>query len=113
MLTEFAVLVWLGVAFVAGVVEVTVPHFGFAFVGAGAVAAAAAAFVGYGVLVQFSTFVVVLVASLAGLRSRLVNRLGGRGVPSRTEPLIGKRGVVTHDVDLTVGAGRVNVGGED
>jgi len=113
MLTEFAVLVWLGVAFAAGVVEVTVPHFGFAFVSAGAVAAAAAAFIGWGVPVQFSTFIVVLVASLAGLRSRLINRLGGRGVPSRTDPLIGKRAVVTHDVDPMVGAGRVNVGGED
>jgi membrane-bound serine protease (ClpP class) len=36
-----------------------------------------------------------------------------RGVPSRTESLVGKDGVVTHDIEPTVGAGRVNVGGED
>ena len=34
-------------------------------------------------------------------------------MPSRTEALIGTKGVVTHDIDPTVGAGRVNVGGED
>jgi membrane protein implicated in regulation of membrane protease activity len=39
--------------------------------------------------------------------------MGSRGVPSRTDQLIGKEGVVTHDIDPTTGAGRVNVGGED
>jgi membrane protein implicated in regulation of membrane protease activity len=112
-LSQVGMLAWLAVAFVAGVVEVSVPHFGFAFVGAGAVAAAVAAFFGFGIPVQFTTFIVVLVVSLAGLRSRLINRIGGRGVPSRTEPLIGKQGVVTQDVDRTLGRGRVNVGGED
>jgi len=34
-------------------------------------------------------------------------------VPSRTDPLVGKQGVVTHDIDTTLGSGRVNVGGED
>jgi membrane-bound serine protease (ClpP class) len=34
-------------------------------------------------------------------------------VPSRTEILIGREGVVTHDIEATIGAGRVNVGGED
>jgi len=105
--------VWLAVAFVAAVVEVTVPHFGFAFVSAGAIGAAAVAFLGYGVPAQFATFVVVLTVSIAGLRSRLVGRLGGRGVPSRTDTLIGRHAVVTHDIDPTVGSGRVNVAGED
>ena len=105
--------VWLAVAFVAAVVEVSVPHFGFAFVSAGAIAGAAVAFLGYGVPAQFATFVVVLTVSIAGLRSRLVGRLGGRGVPSRTDILIGRHGVVTHDIDPTVGGGRVNIAGED
>jgi len=112
-MTEFTVLVWLGVAFVAAVLEVSIPHFGSAFVGAGAIAAAAAAFFGFGVSIQIATFVVVLVVSLVGLRSRLVGRLAGKGVPSRTDPLIGRDGVVTHDIDATTGTGRVTVGGED
>ena len=39
--------------------------------------------------------------------------LAGRGVPSRTEPLVGRDGQVTHDIDPTLGTGRINVGGED
>jgi membrane protein implicated in regulation of membrane protease activity len=111
--SEFSTLAWLAVAFVAAIVEVSIPHFGFAFVSAGAIAAAAAAFLGFGVASQIATFVVVLVASLVGLRSRLVGMVGGQGIPSRTEPLIGRQGVVTHDIDHALGAGRVNVGGED
>jgi membrane-bound serine protease (ClpP class) len=90
---EVGSLSWLAVALVAAVLEVSVPHFGCAFVSAGAVAAAAAAFLGFGV------------GALA--------RLGGQGVPSRTGPLVGRHGQVTHEIDPTLGTGRINVGGED
>jgi membrane protein implicated in regulation of membrane protease activity len=112
-LSEVSAFVWLAVAFVAAIIEVSVPHFGFAFVGAGAIAAAVVAFLGYGVPVQLGTFVLVLVVSIAVLRSRLLARLSGRGVPSRTESLVGRHAIVTHDIDPTAGTGRVNVGGED
>jgi membrane protein implicated in regulation of membrane protease activity len=110
---QFTVIGWLVVAFVAAVLEISVPHFGSAFVSAGAVAAAAAAFLGYGVAVQLATFVIVLTVSLATLRSGLVARLGGRGVPSRTDPLIGRHGMVTHDIDPVTGTGRITIAGED
>jgi membrane protein implicated in regulation of membrane protease activity len=110
---ELGSLGWLAVALVAAILEVSIPHFGCAFVSAGAIAAAAAAFFGYGVAVQFGTFVVVMTVSLVALRSRLLNRIGGQGVPARTDSLIGRHGQVTHDIDPTVGTGRVNVGGED
>jgi membrane protein implicated in regulation of membrane protease activity len=111
--SEFATLVWLLIAFVSAIVEVSIPHFGMAFVGAGAIAAAAAAFLGFGIAIQIGTFVVVMVVSLVALRSTLVGYLGGKGVPSRTAALVGRDGIVTHDIDPTVGGGRVNVGGED
>ena len=110
---HFTALGWLVVAFVAAVLEVSIPHFGSAFVSAGAVVAAAAAFLGYGMPVQFATFVVVLTVSLVTLRSGLVARLGGRGVPSRTEPLIGRHGLVTHDIDPVTGTGRITIAGQD
>jgi membrane protein implicated in regulation of membrane protease activity len=110
---ESTALGWLGVAFVAAIVEVSIPHFGSMFVSIGAVAGATAALLGYSVSVQLATFIVVMVASLGTLRSRLVGRLGGPGVPSRTEPLIGRQGLVTHEIDPTLGTGRVTVGGED
>lgn len=106
-------MAWLTVAIIAAIIEVSVPHFGSAFVSAGAVAAAAAAYFELSVAAQFGTFVAVLTASIVLLRSRILNRIAGPGVPSRTEPLIGRQAVVTHDVDPTIGTGRVNVGGED
>jgi len=110
---QVATLSWLGVAFVAAILEVSIPHFGSAFVSAGAIAAAAAAYLEFSVPMQIGTFVVVLIVSLVGLRSTLVGRLGGQGVPSRTDALIGREGIVTHDIEPTIGAGRVNVSGED
>ena len=112
--SELAALVWLAVALVAAIIEVSVPHFGFGFVSIGAVAGAAMAYFGYGVTPQMAVFVAVLSISLLLLRSRLLGRLfSGRGVPSRTDTIIGRHGVVTHDIDTTLGGGRVNVGGED
>jgi len=111
--SELAVFTWLAVAFVAAILEVSIPHFGSAFVSAGAIAAAAAAYLEFSVPMQIGTFVVVLIVSLVGLRSTLVGRLGGQGVPSRTDALIGREGIVTHDIEPTIGAGRVNVSGQD
>jgi membrane protein implicated in regulation of membrane protease activity len=110
---EIAMLVWLAAALVAAIVEVSIPHFGFGFVSIGAIAAAALAYFGYAVQTQVAMFVVVMSVSLLLLRSRLVARVGGRGVPSRTDAIIGRHGVVTDDIDSTVGSGRVNIGGED
>ena len=110
---EMSALTWLAVAFVAAILEVTVPHFGSAFISIGAVAAAGVAYLGFGPAAQLITFIVVLSVSLLTLRSGLVARLAGRGVPSRTDQMIGRAGVVTHEIDPTTGTGRVNVGGED
>jgi len=110
---QIGAISWLAVALVAAVIEVSVPHFGCAFVSAGAVAAAAAAFFGFSVATQIGTFVVIMTVSLVALRQNLLGRLGGQGVPSRTEPLVGRHGQVTHDIDPTLGTGRINVGGED
>ena len=57
---EPTALLWLIVSFVATVFEVSVPHFGSAFVSAGAIAAAAAAFFGFGLSVQLTVFIVVI-----------------------------------------------------
>jgi len=106
-------MAWVILGVIAAVVEVSIPHFGLIFVSVGAVAAAIASGAGFGFPIQILVFVVALGASLALLRPRMMSRLGSRGVPSRTEPLIGREGVVTFDIETHVGAGRVNVGGED
>jgi hypothetical protein len=52
---EVGSISWLAVALVAAILEVSLPHFGCAFVSAGAVAAAAAAFFGFGVAAQIGS----------------------------------------------------------
>jgi inner membrane protein len=104
---------WIVLAIVAAVVEISIPHFGLIFVSLAAVAAALTTGAGAGFVGQAAVFVVALGLSLVLLRPRMVSRLGSRGVPSRTQMLIGREGIVTFDIEATVGAGRVNVGGED
>lgn len=107
------VIIWVMVALASAVIEVSIPHFGVIFGSLGAAAAAIVAALGFGTAVQLIAFVVVLGVSWVVLRPRLIGRNNAPGVPSRTQALLGRDGVVTHDIDLTVGAGRVNVGGED
>jgi membrane protein implicated in regulation of membrane protease activity len=94
--SELAILVWLGAALVAAIIEVTIPHFGFGFVSIGAIAGAAMAYFGFGVTAQMATFVAILSVSLLLLRSRLLGRLmSGRGLPSGTKiRVVGADGIV-------------------
>ena len=105
-------LAWAALAILAAIIEVSTPHFGMIFVSVGAVASAVVAWLGVGVPGQAVVFALVLGVLLGVLRPRLVSRLAP-GVPSRTEALVGHDGIVTNDIDPIVGAGRVNVRGED
>jgi inner membrane protein len=113
MTLESPALIWVALAILAAIIEVSIPHFGVVFVSVGAVAAAMVAAVGLGFVAQVIVFIAALGLSLGLLRPRLVKQLGARGVPSRTDTLIGKEGMVTQDIDPRIGTGRVNVGGED
>ncbi len=113
MMFDNPALVWVVLAIVAAIIEVSIPHFGVVFVSVGGVAAAVAAAAGYGFPIQVIVFIVALGLSLGLLRPRLMKQLGGRGVPSRTDALMGREGVVTQEIDRGLGTGRVNVGGED
>jgi membrane-bound serine protease (ClpP class) len=113
MTLENPALIWVALAILAAIIEVSIPHFGVVFVSVGAIAAAVASVVGYGFTGQVIAFVAAMGLSLGLLRQRLVKALGARGVPSRTDTLIGKEGIVTHEIDARLGGGRVTVGGED
>ncbi len=110
---DSSAVIWVVVAIVAAVIEIATPHFGIVFASLGAAAAAIVASLGYGGVAQWVVFLVAFGVSFGVLRPRLVGRLGAKGVPSRTDSLIGRDGIVTHDIETTIGSGRVNVGGED
>ena len=108
-------LTWLALALVSAIIEVSIPHFGFAFVGAGAFAAAADGVSWLLVPMQLGDVRRRhdRVARRAALGARQADL--GQGWRSRRGPstLVGRHGTVTHDIDPTLGTGRVNVGGED
>lgn len=110
---DSVVVAWIVVAVVAAVIEISIPHFGLIFVTAAALAAAGMAYAGFGAILQSAIFIVALGVTFFGLRPRMMSNLGSKGVPSRTDTLLGRDGIVTFDIEATVGAGRVNVGGED
>ena len=91
--------IWITVALVAAVVEVSIPHFGIIFVSAGAFAAAAAAYLSFGLPVQIVLFIIVVAVSFLVLRPMVLKNMGAAGVPGRTEVLIGREGIVTHDIE--------------
>src|SRR5262245_3237427 len=88
---------WIALAIVAAIVEISIPQFGVIFVSVGAVAAALVAAIGLSFPGQIVVFAVATILSLWLIRPRLIPHLSGRGVPSRTDTLIGREGVVTHD----------------
>src|SRR5262245_46160925 len=110
---DTGVLVWLVIAIVAAIVEISIPHFGLIFVSLAAVVAAIVSGFGGGIAMQLALFSVTLVGSFMTLRPMFLRKLHGPGVPGRTETLIGRDGVVTQEIDPVRGTGRVNVGGED
>lgn len=110
---DFVAITWIVVAVISAVIEVSIPHFGMIFVSVAAIAAALVAGLGYGAVAQSVVFVVALVLTFSLVRPRFKSRLDAVGVPSRTQALLGREGIVTFDIEATVGAGRVNVGGED
>jgi len=104
---------WVVIAIVSAIVEVLIPHFGLIFVAIGALVAAVVAAFHAGAVVQVAVFTIALVASFTLLRAKLLSKFHSRGVPSRTDTLMGREAVVTHDIDPTLGTGRVTVGGQD
>lgn len=104
---------WIALAIVAGILEITLPQFGVIFVSLAALVSAGVAAFGANLVMQVLAFIITLALSLMLLRPRLVSQLDSKGVPHRTATLIGREGIITNDIDSTVGAGRVNVGGED
>ena len=108
-----AAIIWLFLAIGAAIVEIVSPLFGFIFISAAAVVAAIVAGLGLDVSLQIVSFVTGLFLGLLLVRPRLVSKLGSKGVPSRTEALVGQQGQVTEAINPVLGTGRVNVAGQD
>ena len=107
-------LMWFTCAIVLSVIEILSPLFGFVLVAFAALVATFCAAMGFSFLVQLLAFSVSLVLLLGLLRPKIVAKIySSVGIPSRTEVLIGKEGIVIEPIDPIEQAGRVIVAGED
>ena len=106
-------LIWIGLAIVAIGVEFVITSFIFLFVAVAAMVAAGLAFLAIGLPVQLVVFALLALLLPVLLRRQLVRRFSGRGVPSRTDALMGATGEVTETIDPVRGTGRVIVKGQD
>ncbi len=106
--------VWLVLALLAGIVEVIVPALVCLFVAVAALLTAGLAWLGLSPTVQVVFFAATSLLLLLVVRPLFASkRIGGAGVPSRTEAIAGKLAHVTEAIDPVRGTGRVNVAGED
>ncbi len=106
-------LLWLGVALAAFAFELASVSFILLFVACAALVAAALAQLGAGLPAQIVVFAAASLLLPVVLRKRLLERISGRGVLSRTDALIGLEARVTDAVDPVLSTGRVTVGGQD
>jgi len=107
-----AALVWMVIAIAALAIEATNLNLIFLFGGVAALLAGTLAAIGVPIFGQILGFAVAAVILPALLRPRLLRRLGGVGVLSRTDALIGQTARVTSAIDPVTG-GRVLVQGHD
>jgi len=106
-------LIWLGVALLALVVELASVSFILLFAAVAALVAAALVQIGAPLPVQIVVFAALSLLLPVLLRQRLLERISGRGVLSRTDSLIGVEARVTEPLDPVLGTGRVLAGGQD
>ena len=106
-------VVWLVLGVVALIVEAISLNLVFVFVAVAALFAGSMAAVGVPILGQLGSFIAAGLALPAILRPRLLAHLGGRGVMSRTDALLGETAQVTMAIDPVLGTGRVIVNGSD
>ena len=107
---------WLVVAVVFIVIEVTNLAFFALFAAAGALAAAIVSGVGGSTLLQVVAFAVVALGGLVLLRRPLLGAFGHRragALKSGVAALVGQRATVVDRVDKADTAGRVHARGED
>ena len=112
-MTPMMTLVWIGLAIVTIGVEFVVTSFIFLFIALAALVAAMLAALTIGLPGQIVVFALLALLLPVLLRRNLMSRFSGRGVPSRTEALIGATGEVTETIDPVRGTGRVIVNGQD
>lgn len=106
-------VLWLVLGLIALIIEAIGLNLVFVFVAIAALFAGCMAAVGTPILGQLVSFILAGLLLPVLLRPRLLAALGGRGVISRTDALLGEVAEVTQAIDPVLGTGRVLANGHD
>ena len=106
-------LYWFALALVALAIEAFSQQLVLLFVALAAIIAGGLAELGLSLWLQFVIFAAASIALPLLFRRPLLARFAGRGVPSRTEALLGESAVVLEAIDPVHLTGRVSLHGQD
>ncbi len=107
------VYIWLGVFVLALIVEAAVPGLISIWFAAGALASVFTAAFGAPVGVQIAAFLVVSILSLVITRPLASKYVNSRTEPTNADRLVGRKAIVTQEINNIAGTGRITVGGSD
>jgi membrane protein implicated in regulation of membrane protease activity len=103
---------WAALAVLFAVAEMATVAFVALYVSVGAVAGAAVAAFDGDVVWQVAAFVITGVVLLLLTRPLLTRKLQKTEIPSNVNAIVGKRGIVTIEVDNDSGTGQIRIGTE-
>ncbi len=106
------IILWAALVVLFLVFEMVSTAFVALYVSVGAGAALIAAVAGGGVPMQVAAFAVVGLTALVLTRPIIMRKLQQESIPSNVHWLVGKRGIVTIEIDPDAGAGQIRVGTE-
>ena len=109
---EHAVIFWIFIAIVMGVVEGATMALVSIWFCIGAIAAALCALITESVFVQCLIFVVVTALTLALTRPLSKKLLKKEFTPTNADRIINQEGIVTETINPIEGPGQINVGGQ-
>lgn len=105
--------IWILIAVLAGLLEMTVPYFTFLFASIAALVAALVS-LGYDLWIQAVAFAFTTLISIFFVRPKMLEKLHIKNkIPSRSQAVNGLVGVVTTPLDPIENKGRVLVNGQD
>ena len=105
---------WLALAGLFAIGEIKLPFFGLIFASIGSLVAMLVALTGFSWEYQLVSFSLATVVGVWLLRPSIIKKLQSpNGVPTRTEPLIGRKAVVCEEIDPATGKGRISIDGTD
>lgn len=106
-------IVWLGILILMLIIEIVTLGLTTIWFAGGALVAFIASFLGAGVPIQITLFVVVSLLLLIGTRPFAVKYFNRERIKTNAESLIGEKGIVVSNIDNLHSMGTVQVNGQE